>query len=210
MHSSSPPWSNYDDSDAVLELSPKLGLLQFFAPATWPSDNAGDQDLGSDQVALVGSTQAFIGGKSSTAYLLNSTKLGGIGHQEQKMPLCGSAPGGGIAFSGSTVYVPCGHGLEAVTVTASPPSMKLLWQTSTGSNCPAVIASGLIWSLGRNGVLNGLAPATGKAVVTKTIGTLANHFSTPTVADGLLLVPAADRVVAFKGPGGLPPPPPAT
>ena len=38
----------------------------------------------------------------------------------------------------------------------------------------------------------------------------ANHFPTPAVADGLLLLPGVDQVFAFKGPAGLPPPPPAS
>jgi outer membrane protein assembly factor BamB len=206
VHSSSPPWSNYDDSDGVLELSPTLSLLQFFAPTTWPTDNAQDADLGSDQVALVG-TQAIIAGKSRTAYLLNRSNLGSIGHQEQEMGICGSVPGGGIAAAGSTAYIPCGHGVEAVQIQVTPPHMKVLWQTSSGSAGPAVIASGLVWTISRAGELYGLSPSTGQAVVSKPIGTVANHFSTPTVADGLLLAPTANRIVAFKGPGGLPPPP---
>jgi outer membrane protein assembly factor BamB len=206
VHTSSPPWSNYDDSDGVLELSPGLSLLQFFAPTTWPTDNAQDADLGSDQVALVG-TEAIVAGKSHNAYLLNRSHLGGIGHEQQQMPICGSVPGGGISAAGSTAYIPCGAGLEAVPIQASPPHMKLLWKTSTGSAGPAVISSGLVWTISRAGVLYGLSPATGRPAVTEAIGAVANHFSTPTVADGLLLAPTANRVVAFKGPGGLPPPP---
>ena len=37
----------------------------------------------------------------------------------------------------------------------------------------------------------------------------ANHFPTPSVGDGLLLLPGTDQVFAFMGPAGLPPPPPA-
>jgi outer membrane protein assembly factor BamB len=206
VHSSSPPWTNYDDSDSVLELSPRLALLQFFAPATWASDNVSDFDLGSAQVALVG-RQAFIAGKSHIAFLLDRSHLGGIGHEEAQMPICDSDPDGGIAQSGSTVYVPCGSGLEAVRITESPAGMRLLWQTSTGSSGPAVIASGLIWTISQSGDLYGLSPATGNAVVTESIGSVANHFPTPTVADGLLLAPASDQVDAFKGPAGLPPSP---
>ena len=32
----------YDDSDSVLELSPSLRLLQFFAPSTWATNNSQD------------------------------------------------------------------------------------------------------------------------------------------------------------------------
>jgi hypothetical protein len=40
-------------------------------------------------------------------------------------------------------------------------------------------------------------------------GGSANDFPTPTVADGLLLLPGTNQVIAFKGPAGLPPPPTA-
>jgi hypothetical protein len=196
----------YDYSDGELELSPTLALKQFFAPASWASDNANDLDLGSDQVALVGN-QAFISGKSDNAYLLNRNKLGGIGHQERTMQVCGSDPDGGISSSGNTVYLPCGSGIEAIRISQSPPGMKELWQTSSGSGGPAIIASGLVWTIDQGGTLHGLSPATGNDVVTVSIGSVANHFPTPTVADGLLVAPATDQVFAFKGPGGLPPPP---
>lgn len=204
VHSSTPPWTNYDDSDAVLELSADLSLMQYFAPATWASDNASDFDLGSAQVALVGG-QAFVAGKSHIGYLLEGSRLGGIGPAEAQLPVCGSDPGGGIAQSGSTVYVPCGSGLEALQIVASPPSMKILWQSPIPNSGPAVIAGGLVWTLTTDGVLYGLSPATGSAVVTEAIGPEANHFPTPTVADGLLLAPSSDQVHAFAGPAGLPP-----
>ena len=43
----------YDDSDSVLELSPSLTLLQYFAPSSWPADNAHDLDM-STAPALLG------------------------------------------------------------------------------------------------------------------------------------------------------------
>ena len=45
----------YDDSDSVLELSPSLTLEQYFAPSSWPSDNAHDLDF-STGVALLSPT----------------------------------------------------------------------------------------------------------------------------------------------------------
>ncbi len=35
----------YDDSDSVLELSPTLVLIQYFAPSSWVTENASDLDL---------------------------------------------------------------------------------------------------------------------------------------------------------------------
>jgi hypothetical protein len=54
-----------------------------------------------------------------------------------------------------------------------------------------------VWTIGQNGVLYGLDPATGKVRQQVSIGAPANHFPTPSVAGGLLLAPSADRVVAF-------------
>jgi outer membrane protein assembly factor BamB len=42
----------YDNSDAVLELSPSLRLLQFFAPAVWRIDNSDDLDMTTEPVLL--------------------------------------------------------------------------------------------------------------------------------------------------------------
>jgi hypothetical protein len=47
-------------------------------------------------------------------------------------------------------------------------------------------------------VLYGLDPATGRVRQQALIGAVANHFPTPSVADGLMLAPAARDVVAFS------------
>jgi hypothetical protein len=49
-----PSSAPYDLSDSVLELSPTLSLVQYFAPSGWYRDNAGDADLGSSAPALLG------------------------------------------------------------------------------------------------------------------------------------------------------------
>ena len=53
----------YDDSDSVLELSSSLTLLQYFAPSSWPSDNADDLDM-STAPALLSDGQVVAAGKS--------------------------------------------------------------------------------------------------------------------------------------------------
>jgi outer membrane protein assembly factor BamB len=72
----------YDDSDSVLELSPSLALEQYFAPSSWPSDNAQDLDM-STGVALLADGQVVAASKSRIVYLLNGASLGGIGGQER-------------------------------------------------------------------------------------------------------------------------------
>ena len=58
--------------------------------------------------------------------------------------------------------------------------------------------------------MHGLNPANGVQVVSIPFGAYANHFPTPSVGDGLLLLPGTDQVFAFKGPAGLPPAPAAS
>jgi polyvinyl alcohol dehydrogenase (cytochrome) len=197
----------YDDGDAVLELSSSLRLLQFFAPATWATNNSQDLDMSTAPV-LLPDGQVVLAGKSRIVYLLNGAQLGGIGHQQATLgdsnhaivgSACGDDIDGGAAVVGMTVYLPCLSGIIAVRASSSPPALQLLWSSGTGGG-PPIVAGGLVWTIGQNGILYGLNPATGKVRQQVTIGAPANHFPTPSVADGLLLAPTADTVVAFAAP----------
>jgi hypothetical protein len=186
----------YDDSDAVLELSPTLTLEQYFAPSTWPSDNARDLDF-STSVGLLDDGQAVAASKSRTVFLLSQQSLGGIGGQQAELPnACSTVIDGGLAVAGSIVYLPCLSGPIAVQVSDSPAGLRLLWRSSVGGG-PPIVAGGLVWTIGSDGVLSGLNPSTGAVTEQATIGAPANHFPTPSIGDGLLLAPSSDRVVAF-------------
>jgi len=201
--------STYDNSDAVIELGPNLAERQFFAPKAWYSDNGSDRDLGSSAPVLVGSGLVFQAGKSRTAYVMSSATLGGVGGQLAAAgSYCGSDVDGGNAVMGTVVYAPCQGGVVKTQITpGSPPTITSLWQTSTGSGGPPIVAGGLVWTISPNsGNLYGLDPTTGAASQTFSLGAEANHFPTPTVADGLLLAASTNQVHAFAGPAGLPPP----
>ena len=99
-------------------------------------------------------------------------------------------------MQGTTVYLPCLSGIIAVQAVKSPAALHLLWSSGTGGG-PAIVAAGLVWTIRQKGMLYGLSPATGKVRQQASIGLPANHFPTPSVADGLLLAPSADQVVAF-------------
>jgi polyvinyl alcohol dehydrogenase (cytochrome) len=186
----------YDDSDSILELSPSLKLLQFFAPSTWATNNSQDLDM-STAPALLSDGQVMLSGKSRIVYLLNGAHLGGIGGQQAVLgSACGQDVDGGVAVQGTAVYLPCTSGIIAVQAVPSPAALQLLWSSGTGGG-PAIVAAGLVWTIGQNGVLYGLSPATGQVRQQTSIGAPANHFPTPSVADGLLLAPTADQVVAF-------------
>jgi outer membrane protein assembly factor BamB len=186
----------YDDSDSVLELSPSLKLVQFFAPSTWAANNSRDLDM-STAPALLSDGQVILTGKSRIVYLLNGAHLGGIGGQQAALgSACSQDIDGGVAVQGTTVYLPCQSGIIAVQAVKSPAALHLLWSSGTGGG-PAIVAAGLVWTIGPDGILYGLSPATGKVRQQAPVGVPANHFPTPSVADGLLLAPSADRVVAF-------------
>ncbi len=186
----------YDDGDGLLELSPSLALLQYFAPSSWTADNSQDLDM-STAPALLPDGQVILTGKSRIVYLLNGAHLGGIGGQQATLgPACPEDIDGGVAISGMTVYLPCRTGIVAVQASRSPAALHTLWSSGTGGG-PPIIAAGLIWTIGQNGVLYGLNPRTGTVAQRAPIGAVANHFPTPSVAGGLLLAPAARDVVAF-------------
>jgi polyvinyl alcohol dehydrogenase (cytochrome) len=190
----------YDRSDGVLEFSPSLRLLQFFAPASWPKDNATDADMSAEPV-LLADGQVVGAGKSGRLYLLSGAHLGGIGGQQAMLrSACNGDIEGGSAVAGMTVYLPCTGGIAAVRITRSPPRLRLLWKTGTGGG-PPVLAAGLVWTIGSDGTLSGLAPATGKIRQQAAVGVPANHFPTPGFGAGLMLVPGASDVVAFRAPG---------
>ena len=186
----------YDDSDSALELSSSLQLLQYFAPTSWPQNNATDRDM-SMAPALLPDGQVVLAGKSRIVYLLNGAHLGGTGGQEASLAsACSEDIDGGSAVVGTTIYIPCLSGTVAVQATVSPPALRLLWKTGAGGG-PPVVAANLVWTIGQNGELYGLDSSTGAVVQQASIGVPANHFPTPSVGDGLLLAPSANRVVAF-------------
>jgi outer membrane protein assembly factor BamB len=187
----------FDDSDSVLELSAALHLKQYFAPTDWAQNNAVDLDM-SMAPALLADGQVILAGKSRIAYLLNGAHLGGIGSGEASLSaLCTSDIDGGPAVVGTTVYLSCLSGPVAVRATASPPALKELWHASVGGG-PPIVAAGEVWTIGQNGVLYGLNPATGSVRQQASVGAVTNHFPTPSVGDSLLLVPTSNRVVAFR------------
>jgi hypothetical protein len=188
----------FDDSDSVLELSSTGRLEQYFAPSSWPSDNANDLDMSTAPV-LLADGQVVLAGKARIAYLLNGANLGGIGTQEASLAsLCSNDIDGGSAFVGLTIYLPCTTAPVAIRVTKSPAALQMLWQADVGGG-PPIVAAGLVWTVGKNGVLYGLDPANGQVRQQATIGAVDNDFTTPSVGDGLMLVASTYRVVAFRG-----------
>jgi outer membrane protein assembly factor BamB len=74
----------------------------------------------------------------------------------------------------------------------------VLWSANVGGG-PPIVAAGLVWTVGKNGVVYGLDAATGNVRQQASIGSVDNDFTTPSVGDGLMLVASSYRVVAFRG-----------
>jgi hypothetical protein len=190
----------------VLELSPRMHLESIFYPKDWQTLSADDLDLGTGDPVLVDGF-VFQIGKTDIAYLLRQGHLGGEEGEVASLSMCSGNPDGGRAVEGSVVYVPCPNGVTAVKVSTKAPYLKQLWTDNDGAAGGPIIADGLVWTIGHDNAVHGLNPANGDDVISIPFGGYANHFPTPSVGDGLLLLPGTDQVFAFMGPAGLPPPP---
>jgi polyvinyl alcohol dehydrogenase (cytochrome) len=205
--------AHFDEGNSVVELSPALHRLGFWAPSNWVQLNDEDWDLGSaGPVAVPGTSLLFVVGKPAArgnfGYLMKDSPLGGVGHGSFTGAVC---PGGGAFGADATdmvgrgkksriyVYVPCGSGTEAVEIhPLSPISFHRVWSSSTGSpNGSPIVAGGLVWALNwSTGQLYGMNPSTGHVTIVRSTGAL-GHFVTPAAGDGLLLVPTQGGAEAF-------------
>lgn len=207
--------ADFDEGNSVIELSPTLQRLGYWAPSNWVQLNDEDWDLGSaGPIGVADSSLLFVAGKpaadGSFGYLMQDSPLGGIGQGAVTGSVCleGGAYGADAtervkAADGLNVvyvYVPCGSGTEAVAVTRSSSSFSFerAWSPSTGSpSGPPIVAGGLVWALDWHvGELYGMSPSTGHVSVLRPTAALA-HFATPAVGDGLVFVPTEGGVEAF-------------
>jgi outer membrane protein assembly factor BamB len=180
------PGDDYDHTNSVLGLSADAQLVDSFAPSDWAENNRGDVGLGSQGVALIGTTWAVLGGKSGPVYVLRQTALGGIDGQVSVQNICLSF--GGAAVDGDVVYLPCTDGVRAVRV-SSDGKLTVLWHADEAIAGSPVIGGGRIWSLDQNaGILHALDPATGHSTAQIAVGQT-SRFATPALSGDHLLVP---------------------
>jgi outer membrane protein assembly factor BamB len=166
----------WDHSDSVLKLSPTLQLEDAFAPTSWGQDNANDSDLGSQGPVLMPGNFIFAAGKSGNGYLLNASKLGGVGGSIDQQPVCRSF--GGAATVGSTIFVPCTTGLLQIMVDASG-HMHQGWQAPGDIVGSPVVGGHTVYSFS-NGVMHALDMNSGQLVASLDVGK-ASRFATPTI-----------------------------
>jgi len=186
--------TSFDHGDSVVQLTPDLRELDFFAPTNWASLNEQDTDLGSTGPAFVGAGMLFQIGKQGVGYLLNASSLGGIGGQLFSLPVCGSSFGG-VAYSAPLVFVPCTDGLTVLRVTDS--TFAVAWRVRDFSAGPPIVTGHIVWTVDLgSGVIHAFSAENGTSLFSLNIGSPA-HFTTPSYGDGYVFVAASDHIYAF-------------
>ena len=191
--------SDFDYGNAVVRLSPDLKLKDYWAPSDWADLSRRDADIGSISPTILQGDQVFQTGKNGTGYLLRGSKLGNIGGELFKAPICRAAFGG-TAYAPPLLYVPCTDGLAALRIGSG--SFDVAWHASVqATNAPPVVAFGSVWQIDNvGGALLQLDPATGQQRNRAALpGPAVAHFLTPTAAGGRLFVTSSKTVLAFGG-----------
>ena len=79
--------------------------------------------------------------------------------------------------------------------------VDLAWTSQSAPGGSTTVAGGLVWSLAEPGNLLGLAPGSGRVVVSLTC-VPAERYEAPAAGEGLLVVAGTSRVEAFEGASG--------
>lgn len=204
--------SDFDEGNAVVELSASLKRIGVWAPDDWVTLNDDDWDLGSSgPITVPDSSLLFVAGKpisgGSFGYLMTEGDLGGIGHGAFRGSVC---PGGGVFGADASdvlgsgagtrvlIYAPCSSGTVALEVNTHAKTFHRLWSASTGApNGTPIVAGGLVWALNWNdGELYGMNPGTGQVLIERPTDPL-DHFVAPAVGDQRLVVPTTTGAEAF-------------
>ena len=186
--------SSFNYTNSVLQLSPDLKLQGYFAPSDWRALDGADADLGSVGVTLLPALGVVVSiGKEGVAYVLKAAKLGGVGGQAAARRVCTGA-WGGSAWSGSTVFLPCGDALVAVSV--SPTGVAVMWRAAQVHMGSPIVAEGAVWAIDvDSATLYAVDPESGAVLYSLRLGS-AEHFSTPAATQGYVVTPAGAAVVA--------------
>jgi outer membrane protein assembly factor BamB len=189
--------TSFDGSDSVTALSPQLRRTGIFAPATWRADSQGDLDLGSTQPALAGHGMLLALGKRGTAYLLEVTRLDGVGGQLDQARVCPAF--GAAAVDGTTVYEPCEDGgMAAISVAGG--RIRVLWRGPGSAWGSPVVGGGAVWVTDwLAGTLYELNPATGAVRFSLGLGTTLPHFASLSMTGSHAFLGTDQGVTAVAG-----------
>jgi outer membrane protein assembly factor BamB len=190
----------YDYGDGVIQLSPTLQVISYFAPADYVSLNSGDTDLGSTGPIILGnSSLVFQIGKDGVGYILNQSNLGGINGSLFKAQVCNGGYSAD-AYYDSVIYVPCNNGLFALKLAgaSSQPSFSEIWSTNSFSSGAPIVSGGAVWTINiDNGTLLALNPTSGTRLFSYNLGPVV-HFETPASADGMIFAASNDQITAIS------------
>ncbi|HEX4151772.1 MAG TPA: hypothetical protein VHY75_06140 [Steroidobacteraceae bacterium] len=174
-----PPNNDYGDS--LLQLSPSLGVKQYFTPSDEVTLYENDKDFGSGGAALLADlngstvTHALVcGGKDGNLYVLNRDMLGGAASLYVQQIVLGHGLFSTAALWNNHLFVaPVGSVLLAYQMT--PPTVQFNFNSSSAHTygfpgaTPSVSASGtqsgLVWALDTSGYCTSQSHACGPAVL---------------------------------------------
>jgi outer membrane protein assembly factor BamB len=187
--------ATYNNADAVIELTPHLAEVSYFAPTNWAFLGPNDLDQDTTGATQLPGNLIFSIGKLGVGFILNASDLGGIGGQLYSASICSGGAWGSTIYADGNVYIPCASGLHVVSIHAGAhPTFSSLWNFTDIFAGPPIYADGAIWTLNvSNGTLYALNPQTGALIAKMSMGTV-EHFTTPSIGGGYLIV-AADETV---------------
>jgi PQQ-like domain len=186
--------STFDFGDSVIELSPSLKELQYFAPTNWAHLNGYDVDLGSMGPIVLPNGELFQAGKEGVGDLLSGTDLGGIGGQIYNESICAGAYGG-AARVGNALLIPCTNGIVKLIVGTA--NFSIAWTTSNFDAGSPIVTGDVVWAANiSTGNLMGFNFSTGHTMFSLPLGSV-DHFITPAAAPGAVFVAAGDELYAF-------------
>jgi len=186
--------TTFDHGDAVIELSPSLSEVGYFAPSNWAQLNSQDNDLGSVAPTVLPNGDVFQIGKEGVGYLLSGTSLGGIGGQISNASVCNGAYGA-TAHVGSAIFVPCLNGV--FDVVAGPSNLTVAWQTSGFDAGSPIVTGNVVWSVDISSAkLLGFNITTGAPLYSFSLGSV-DHFISPSAGPGSVYVAGDDQLYAF-------------
>lgn len=187
--------TSFDYGSSVLELSPGLKLLGYFAPYNWAQLNVDDTDLGSVAPTVLPNDEIFQIGKAGVGYLLTGQALGGISTPLYNASICPGAYAG-TAHIAFTIFVSCNNGIYAVN--ASSNQLSVLWSNSTFTAGAPIVIGNVVWAIDTSGGnLDGFSLTTGASLYSLSLGSV-DHFVTPCASGGAIYVGAGDQLISYS------------
>jgi hypothetical protein len=185
--------SAFDYGNAVIHLSSRLEVLDYFAPEDWVRMNRRDLDINTTAPVLLEGGRVFIAGKTETAYLLDKADLGQVGPALATVDL-GSRPFGTAVALANRVFVPCADALMAVDVAGD--WLSIAWSVPPGVGSP-IIAAGCLWALDHGGTLRAYDPTDGRVAYEFSLAKPVSQFITLSAGGGKIFVADQARMVAL-------------